>query len=606
MTKTPTEGRTLHGHTGWQAVIGPGSQGDGSSTAIPAGRRSSGRVFRTRFFRRLALAPVLLLPFLMLALACAAPQASGPYVPPEPTTAPDIAATVAARDAALPQGGPVPTPVPEDVAQAASDFAQAHAALVRDWDSVRQDLDSWRQGLDSCSPAALQTSLRRFSADFRQVALAAQDLPRDPAVREMSARLIEAVENEEAALRRLRDGGDAGPSMPQPDSGPEGQSGENGEEESNGTESNTPPSPGFEGVAQARAESVVAREEVEDYLIDLQELTGEESRSRVEAFTEALDALSLQWDRFHRDYDAFQSARPGLTPENSLQRLDRLVEQHRFLVLGHRDLPVTPATQEAAEILAQAVQDEDAALRRLRGSFQMPGDGDGAVPPTSASAPSGGVFGSTGSEDGETAEDSQGVEGGNAMESAPEPGSEAEPPESAGVGPGDPGLFDAFGEQVVLTNGLRWQAALALGRAVSASSEDDRAAADAFVSAYGTLLGRWQDFHADYDRWLANEGGCDRAAVSKDLGGFTLRMGEIAASARSLPQAPPLRPLAELTVEAAQREAQVLRLLRDSWTPFDPSVYQDLDREFAAAGSLRRQAQLALQQLLHRYGLSPQ
>ena len=357
-----------------------------------------------RPIRHLALAPALLL--ILAMLACAVPQASGPYVPPEPTAAPDIAATVAARDAALPQGGPAPTPVPEDVAQAASDFAQAHAALIQDWDTVRKDLDSWRQGLDSCSPAALQTSLRGFSADFRQVALAAQDLPRAPAVREMSARLIEAVENEEAALRRLRDGGDASLSMPQSDSGPEEQSGENGEngsEESNGTENNSPPSPGFEGVAQARAESVAARKEVEDRLIDLQELTGEESRSRVEAFAEALDALSLQWDRFHRDYDAFRAGRPGVTPEDSLQRLDRLVEQHRDLVLGHRDLPVTPATQEAAEILAQAVQDEDAALRRLRGSFQVPGDGEGTVlpAPAPASAPSGGVFGSTGSEDGD-------------------------------------------------------------------------------------------------------------------------------------------------------------------------------------------------------------
>ena len=201
--------------------------------------------------------------------------------------------------------------------------------------------------------------------------------------------------------------------------------------------------------------------------------------------------------------------------------------------------------------------------------------------------------------------DSQSAEGGNAIESTPEPGSEAGPPESVNVGPGDPGLFDAFDEQVVLTNSLRWQATLALDRAQAESSENDRAAADAFASAYGVLLGRWQDFHAGYDRWLANEGGCDRGAVAKDLGEFTLRMGDIAASARSLPQAPPLSPLGELTVEAAQRESEALRLFRDSWTPFDPTVYQDLDRELAAAGILRRQAQLGLQDLLLRYAISP-
>ena len=84
---------------------------------------------------------------LLLALACTAQQGAEPFTPPEPTAAPDIAATVTARDRALPQGGPEPTPVPASVSQAASEFAASYASLSQDWDGVHRDLDTWRQGL---------------------------------------------------------------------------------------------------------------------------------------------------------------------------------------------------------------------------------------------------------------------------------------------------------------------------------------------------------------------------------------------------------------------------------------------------------------------------
>ena len=618
MTKTPTGGRNLHGHAGRHALMGPGPQVGGSSTDMRSGTRSRGRVLKTRLTRRLALVPALLLPILMLALACAAPQAA-PYVPPDPTAAPNIAATVAARDAALPQGGPAPTPVPEGVSQAARDFAQAHAALVRDWDGVRKDLDSWRQGLDSCSPAALQTAMRDFSADYRAVALAAQDLPRDPAVRWMSARLIEAVENEEAALRRLRDGGDPGPATPEPAAEDKDVSEENGKDESGENGTSNPLPPGFEGVAQARTGSLAIRKEVEDQLVDLRALTGDGSRQQVAGFSGALDDLNARWDRFHKDYDAFRAVQPGLSPGSSLQRLNRLVDQHRELVLAHRDLPVTPAVREGvADVLSQALQDEDAALRKLRGSFQKPEDGDNGAPASSSSA-NRSAFSPFGSGGGNRppiisvatpAPTPNGGEGNGtaptetpAETPEPSPGAAGGSLADADVEPGDPGLFDAFDEQVVAVQGLRWQARLALDRAVSASSEESGAAVDGFASAYDDLLGRWQGFHGSYDRWLANEGGCNRSAVDKALGNFALSMGEIAARARSLPQAAPLRPLGELTVEAAQREEQALRQLQGDWRPFSAAVYQHLDRELAASGSLRRQAQLNLQHLLLRYRL---
>ena len=194
------------------------------------------------------------------------------------------------------------------------------------------------------------------------------------------------------------------------------------------------------------------------------------------------------------------------------------------------------------------------------------------------------------------------------MEESPTPTPAPEgngPPEvEVSIQAGDPGLFDAFDEQLGLTNQARREAGLALAGAVSAASADSRAAVTSFTIGHDGLVRSWDGFHGDYDSWMATEGGCDRAEVTAAIGGFALRMGEIAASARQLPKAAPLRPLGELTVEAAQREEEALRELRGGWSPFDASVYQGLDREITASGKMRRQVSLGILELLDRYGIS--
>ena len=121
--------------------------------------------------------------FPLLALACTAQQEAKPFTPPEPTAAPDIAATVTARDRALSQGGPEPTPVPASVSQAAGEFAAAYATLSQEWDGVHRDLDTWRQGLTSCDASSVRVALRGFSGDFSGVSSTAAGLSRHPSVR---------------------------------------------------------------------------------------------------------------------------------------------------------------------------------------------------------------------------------------------------------------------------------------------------------------------------------------------------------------------------------------------------------------------------------------
>ena len=546
---------------------------------------------------------------LLLALACTAQQRAEPFTPPEPTAAPDIAATVTARDRALPQGGPEPTPVPAIVSQAASEFAASYASLSQDWDGVHRDLDTWRQGLTSCDASSVRVALRGFSGDFNAVSRAAAGLSRHPSVRGMSDQLIEAARQEEAALRRLRDTwqpGEPGPALePEAASSSFGSNGSSGESDKNNGAGNVVAAPalqpGFEGVAQARANALALRQSVADQLNDLQDMTGVDAEDQVAAFATAFGALGEQWDQFQADYDSFRAAQPGQTPEESLERLNSLVGQHREIVLAQRALPSGANTRYVSDVLADAVQDEDSALRRLRGSFQQDGEGD-------AGEASSGLFSGLSGlpPNGDKKEDGENGEGGMEESPTPTPAPEGNGPPEVGVSiqAGDPGLFDAFDEQLGLTNQARREAGLALAGAVSAASADSRAAVTSFTIGHDGLVRSWDGFHGDYDSWMVTEGGCGRAGVTAAIGGFALRMGEIAASARQLPKAQPLRPLGELTVEAAQREEEALRQLRANWSPFEASVYQALARELTASGKMRRQVSLGILELLDRYGIS--
>ena len=361
--------------------------------------------------------------------------------------------------------------------------------------------------------------------------------------------------------------------------------------------------PGFEGVAQARANALSLRQGVADQLSDLQVMTGADAEAQVAAFAAAVDTLGEQWDQFQADYDSFRAAQPGQTPEESLKRLNSLVGQHREILLAQRALPPGANTRHVSDVLAGAVQDEDSALRRLRGSFQQGGEVEGGNGEDAGPALIPGLSGLPVL--GDAAEETpENGEGGMEESPTPQPKGNGGSAVEAGIQAGDPGLFDAFDEQLGLTNQARREAGLALAGAVSAASADSRAAVTGFTIGHDGLVRSWDGFHGDYDSWMATEGGCNRAGVTAAIGGFALRMGDIAASARQLPKARPLRSLGELTVEAAQREEEALRELRGVWSPFDASVYQGLDREITASGKMRRQVSLGILELLDRYGIS--
>ena len=472
---------------------------------------------------------------LLAAIACgsSSPAATGSVSTPIPTL--DIPATVSAKGPAVPVRIPTATPVSPEVQQIAQQFNTGYDAINQEWDQLHQDFDAWRQGLITCDPSAVQASLVRFSGSIAGTTETARSLSRHSSVRGLADQLILAAEQEEEALRLLRD-------TWKPDLGEEEPEPEASEQDESSV---------FEGVAVARSAASAIQKRVADQLSDLQQQTTPAAKDKVDDFDAAVQSASFDWDRFHRNYDSFRTVQGGLTSEEAADRLGDLVNEFTDVVLAIRDLPSTPSTDRAALLLANAVEDEDLALRMLRGAIPNGEEGNGEAPAT-----------------------------------------------------GEPTLFDFFDVEVVDANAARRQAGLELASALESVSSDRRNAIEAFVTQYTALNEEWAAFHGDYDGWRSTEGGCNRTKAVQALGGFAIRASELSGDVRDLPRATFLRPLGELMVEAAEREEGALKELRTSWRPFDPQVFQTLDRQRNTSGKLKRQVALGIQELLESYGIA--
>ena len=484
---------------------------------------------------------------LLAAIACgsSSPAATGSVSTPIPTL--DIPATVSAKGPAVPVRIPTATPVSPEVQQIAQQFNTGYDAINQEWDQLHQDFDAWRQGLITCDPSAVQASLVRFSGSIAGTTETARSLSRHSSVRGLADQLILAAEQEEEALRLLRDTWK--PELGEEEPEPEATS--NGSDSDDSDASEQDESSVFEGVAVARSAASAIQKRVADQLSDLQQQTTPAAKDKVDDFDAAVQSASSDWDRFHRNYDSFRTVQGGLTSEEAADRLGDLVNEFTDVVLAIRDLPSTPSTDRAALLLANAVEDEDLALRMLRGAIPNGEEGNGEAPAT-----------------------------------------------------GEPTLFDFFDVEVVDANAARRQAGLELASALESVSSDSRNAIEAFITQHTALDAEWDAFHGDYDGWRSTEGGCNRTKAVQALGGFAIRASELSGDVRDLPRATFLRPLGELMVEAAEREEGALKELRTSWRPFDPQVFQTLDRQRNTSGKLKRQVALGIQELLESYGIA--
>ena len=481
-----------------------------------------------------------------LAVACSDPAPV--RAPRLPTPSPTAVAPTAVPRSATGVGTPVSTPIPAADKQTVLEFAAGHLAISGDWDAFHAGFDVWRESLAACDASAVEVALARFAGDFVALTEAARGLPRDRILRGIADLSVLATEHEEEALRQLRDNWHPGESA------------------------------FFEGVDVARASASSLRKEVEDGLGDLERRTSSASENLVSRFSTAFSLIDLSWDEFDRSYDSFRSDEPELTSAEIVSGLNQLVDEFSGIVVAVRKLPASEVTRAVVSTLAQAADDEELALRKLRGSFEKLE----APAPPAESAPEGAV-------------------------EEPQAGSEAQESDKDETKfvQRDRSLFGAFDAQMIASNSLRREVPQALTVVLEDASAANRAAVADFASQYAVPTRSWDAFHQGYDLWRVSEGGCDRAEVVATLGGFVLQFGELAIRVRSLPGAVFLQPMGELFVEAVEGEEEALKNLRSVWRPFDRAIYHALDQHRIEAQRLRRQAATGLRDLLARYGITP-
>ncbi len=497
-----------------------------------------------------------------------------------PRVTPDIQATLEALTRTE-LGAPTPTPVSPQAKAAAMQFASGHLAVSANWDRFHNEFDMWRGGLNACEASTVQVALNQFVGQFTDVTETARGISRPYVARRLADRLISAAQQEEEALRLLRDnwrqGVGMGVVLPTTAEAENGNAAEKTPDAAR-TVANPATVSAFETVDSARATASDIRKEVADALEDLRITTGPDSLAEVKDFSKSFRSIEQSWDSFNRDYDSLRNEEGQLSSQQTVDRLGSLVTRFRAIVVSIGNLPTLGVTRPVAETLAQSAEETDLAIRKLRGTSQKDEDSPGA----SAAR----------------VEPEQGGEGEESEESA----DAGRPP--ADFTTGDQDLFDEFDRQLVESDAARRQARQALADVLGHVSEQTQSALGAFTQEYELLLQKWDDFHEDYDAWRRSEGGCDRAEAVDKLAGFSVGFRQIVSDVRALPGAGFLRPLSEILVEAAESESEALQLLRDDWQPYDASVYKAIANTRNLSGRMRRQVSVGVQDLLDRYNIS--
>ena len=86
-----------------------------------------------------------------------------------------------------------------------------------------------------------------------------------------------------------------------------------------------------------------------------------------------------------------------------------------------------------------------------------------------------------------------------------------------------------------------------------------------FATGHRDISQQWDRFHKDLDSWRQGLASCDPSSVRVALRGFAGASAGITQTARDLPRSSPVRRLSDRLIQAAEREEESLRLLRDSW-----------------------------------------
>lgn len=421
-----------------------------------------------------------------------------------------------------------------------SDFVSRHAAISEEWDLFHDDFDQWSVSLSSCHPNAMYLALNDFAVSFNTVTKDARSLTRGSTSAELANLLITAAEEEEAALRQLRD-----------------------HWQPNNVSL-------FENVEQQRAKSSQAQKSAEDRAIELRE--GFEDAADPEAVAEfqaALDPVMEDWETLHDDYATLQKDADTLGVDAVIEGLEAHVTGLEAIAQAIEELPEL----DEAEDTVDALKDALAAEREAFEAALKPPEPQASEATEQAD------------DESETTDESDAGE----EDAAAEPEAEASVPD-----------FEPL-DAAVATSAESMEAADdTIDDLADPDAERGLAELQVFDAEYPRLLQAWDAFNERYNDWRMDDGGCDRTAVVAELEQYGIRISQLARDVRTLPSSGYLLPIYTVLTEAAARDENAVRTLRYTWQPFTLDSFKAVHQERINTDNLRREAEIAVQELQSR------
>ena len=319
---------------------------------------------------------------------------------------------------------------------------------------------------------------------------------------------------------------------------------------------------------QQRSKAAGAQKEVEGLTAALQEeleqAADPEELRAMEEFSAAFDLIRNDWEKFHDDYTDLLLEAASLDDTATLARLEQLILRFGALFRAVSRLPTADAAGDVPETLEAAAEAELTALTSVRDALAQ-----AIAAATAATA---------------------------AAAAAEETDTSGDDESDGAAGP----LLAAMDPIITGVETTLKEVSLTIDDSLDRSAVADLEEVREFIRDYKRLVAEWDAFHDGYNEWRKTEGGCDRSEVLQALGQFDTRLAELGRQVRDLPQSGYLLPIYNLLVEAVEREEGAIRALRNTWQPFTVDAFIAVDRERDNANRLRREANIALQELRDR------
>ena len=261
-------------------------------------------------------------------------------------------------------------------------FSAALADINVDWDRLHAEYNGLRGREAELTSLELVSELSGLVVSFSAIAVQIRGLTYDATTAAISRIVSEAADNEELALRNLRNAFEkfdpigangaqsfSDESAPPSTTGPAGVSGEDAVQGQD-VSFVTSQSDQFRVFGAQLVVSNAARRHAQETLAEVLREVSLEARAQIEEFEVEHRSVTEAWDSFDEEYLVWRRTEGGCDSTTVIETLGGFSTDFSALARRVRALPSVPPLLSLGEIFVEAVNREESALRDLRDNWR--------------------------------------------------------------------------------------------------------------------------------------------------------------------------------------------------------------------------------------------